>query len=185
MPDPDRQRRLDEWNSIKTYCRGASREPLVINESIASCVCQAVPGIDKLRYLARYLIGNLAQHVPISPVKVWLYRSLGARIGKNVFISPGVIFDPLFPDLITIEDDVLLGLGSRLLTHEYTASSFRLARIHIGRGAVIGAWALVRSGVTIGSKATIGAYSFVNRDVPEAATAVGVPARILPEKSES
>ena len=45
--------------------------------------------------------------------------------------------------------------------------------VHIGTGAkIIGP-------VTIGSEALIGANAVVNRDVPEGATAVGMPARAL------
>lgn len=179
MPNDQINRRMKEWNRIKAYCRGAAGEPLISNESIASCLCDAIPLSDRLRMAGRYLMVSLAHHIPISPIKVWLLRRVGARIGRDVFISPGVVFDPLFPELITIEDGALLGLGCRLITHEYTATSFRLGRIHIGKGAVIGGWAMVRSGVTVGAGATVGACSFVNKDVPDGETVAGVPARLL------
>jgi acetyltransferase-like isoleucine patch superfamily enzyme len=90
-----------------------------------------------------------------------------------------VVIDPLYPQLVRIEAGALLGLGCRLMTHEYTATRFRLGRVHVGAGSVVGAFSTVRSGVRIGARATIGMHSFVNEDVPDDATVAGVPARIL------
>ena len=49
----------------------------------------------------------------------------------------------------------------------------------IGRGVYIGAGAKILGGVVIGNFARIGANAVVLDDVPEHATAVGVPARIV------
>ena len=54
--------------------------------------------------------------------------------------------------------------------------------ITIKKGAYIGMRATVLSGkqgVTIGENAVVGACTFVNKDIPDGATAVGVPCRIL------
>jgi acetyltransferase-like isoleucine patch superfamily enzyme len=126
----------------------------------------------------------LAGAVPISAVKIWLYRLAGAKIGRDVHIAPGVVIDPLYPQLITLGDGCCLGLGCRLLAHEITAYDFRMGRITVADGAVIGAYSTVRSGVSIGSKATIGFHSFVNRDVSDGATVAGVPAREIGSRKE-
>ena len=49
----------------------------------------------------------------------------------------------------------------------------------IGDGTVIFAGAVVLGDVRIGKNCTIGANAVVLQDVPEGATAVGVPARVL------
>lgn len=182
MPNAEQNPRLAQWRELQAYCRSGSSEPLVWDSSLSACICEDVPLGDRLLMLGRYLLVSLARWVPLSSAKVWLLRRAGVRIGKGVYISPGVVFDPLFPGLITLEDDALLGMGCRLITHEYSATTFRLGRIRVGRGAVIGGWAMVRSGVMVGAMATVGACSFVNRDVPEGATVAGVPARPIDAK---
>ncbi len=125
----------------------------------------------------RSLVVLIAGVVPAPSWKVALYRLLGAKIGRGVYISPRVCIDPLYPELITLEDGCLLGVGCRLFAHEVTAHDFRLGRVVVRAGAVMGAFATVRAGVTIGREATVGFNSFVNRDVPDGATVAGVPAR--------
>jgi acetyltransferase-like isoleucine patch superfamily enzyme len=41
-----------------------------------------------------------------------------------------------------------------------------MGRVRIGKGSVIGGYAVVRAGVSIGEKATVGFLSYVNNDVP-------------------
>lgn len=51
--------------------------------------------------------------------------------------------------------------------------------VHICEGAFIGVNSTVLPGVTIGKHAVIGANSVVTRDVPDYATVVGTPARVI------
>jgi serine O-acetyltransferase len=53
----------------------------------------------------------------------------------------------------------------------------------IGEAVFIGAGARVLGGVTIGSNAIIGANAVVITDIPEGATAVGIPARVIRTKT--
>lgn len=55
----------------------------------------------------------------------------------------------------------------------------RSAGITVGDGAWIGAGAKILDGVTIGTHAIVGAGAVVREPVPDNATAVGVPARII------
>jgi serine O-acetyltransferase len=55
----------------------------------------------------------------------------------------------------------------------------------IGDGVEFGAYAQVLGSVRIGNGCKIGAMSVVLHDVPDGATAVGIPARILPAKNDN
>jgi acetyltransferase-like isoleucine patch superfamily enzyme len=83
------------------------------------------------------------------------YRLFGAKIGKDVHIAPEVYIDDFLPELITIEDGVIIGLRSTILTHEFTIKHGRFGRVRIGRQAIIGANSTVRSGVTVGDRALV------------------------------
>jgi serine O-acetyltransferase len=52
----------------------------------------------------------------------------------------------------------------------------------VGNRVTIGAGAIILGPITIGDDALIGAGAVVVADVPAGRTAVGVPAKILPEK---
>lgn len=51
--------------------------------------------------------------------------------------------------------------------------------VSVGEGTHIGAGATIIPGITIGNWSVIGAGAVVTRDIPDYATAVGVPARII------
>jgi acetyltransferase-like isoleucine patch superfamily enzyme len=87
--------------------------------------------------------------IDYSPVKVLIYRSIGFRIGKGVYISPDVILDPQFPRFVEIGDHVVLGWGSKIFVHDYDGVVYRIGRVKIGAGSVIGGFSFIRAGVTI------------------------------------
>lgn len=130
-------------------------------------------------YFRAVLLG-LVTHCPFNGPKAWLLRRMGARIGSNVCISPGVWIDPTFPRLITIEDNVFIGTGVKITTHEYRMNEFRAGQVTLREGALIGGFAIIGCGIEIGRYATVAAGAVVGRDVPPGATVVGNPARIIP-----
>lgn len=170
-----------ERKALKAYWRGKKDEPFSLDRHESYYVSAVLfPSVfAQLRWPLRALAMGLVNLLVISPLKVPLYRLLGVKIGKRVCFAPGVLIDPLFPWLIEIEDDSFLGMGCRIFSHEYTAAQFRIARTRIGKGSVIGAYATIRAGVTIGRKVTVGFNSYVNRDVPDGETVGGVPAKPL------
>ena len=68
-------------------------------------------------------------------------------------------------ELITIEDGAILGMHSHIATHEVTHTHIRLGKVHIGKNALIGGQATVRSGVTIGENGVVAMRAFVTHDV--------------------
>jgi acetyltransferase-like isoleucine patch superfamily enzyme len=105
-------------------------------------------------------------------------------IGADCFINDGCRFD--CSAQITIDDGVYLGHDVAVLTSshelgspERRAGSFTCAPIHIGRGAWVGARAVILQGVTVGDGAVIAAGAVVARSVPPNVLVGGVPAREL------
>lgn len=124
------------------------------------------PGRAKYLFYLRFLTARIAQYIDYSPAKVFLYRLIGMKIGKGVFLSPDVILDPHFPGLIEINDHAIIGWGTHLFCHEFSGDKYRIGRISVGRGAVVGGFSMIRGGVTIGENAQIASTCIVYKDVP-------------------
>jgi len=80
-----------------------------------------------------------------------------------------------------LEDDVFCG-PSMVFTNVYNPRSAvtrknEYRKTIIRRGATLGANSTIVCGVTVGQYAFVGAGAVVNRDVPDYALMVGVPAR--------
>ncbi len=130
-------------------------------------ICREVhPWLSEARLIFNFFVAKVAEIIPTSSVKILIYRALGVNIGKGVYISPDVILDPHFPRLITIGDYCVLGWGSKIFTHEMSVRKYRIGRVTVRKGAIIGAYSVLRAGVTIGENAQTCMNSFIYRDVP-------------------
>ncbi|MGB3724190.1 MAG: acyltransferase [Glaciecola sp.] len=129
--------------------------------------------------------------------KVWhfVHVSAGAKIGErcslgqNVFVGNRVeigtnvkiqnnvsVYDNVF-----IEDDVFCG-PSMVFTNVYNPRSFIERKTEyrdtlVKQGATLGANCTIVCGVTIGQYALVGAGAVINKNVPDFALMVGVPAK--------
>jgi len=97
-----------------------------------------------------------------------------AKIGSRVFIDHGM--GVVIGETTIIEDDVLIYQGVTL-----GGVSLESGKRHptIRQGAVIGAGAKVLGNIVIGENAKIGANSVVVKEVPDNATAIGIPAHVI------
>lgn len=157
---------------LRDFLRGEERKLEIeidceVEERISFIYSVIFPGKEKLLFYLRFLLARIAFYVDYSPAKVFLYRLIGMKIGKGAFISPGVILDPHFPGLIEIGDYAIIGWGTHLFCHDYSGRIYRLGRISVGRGAVIGGFSIVRGGVTIGENAQVASSCIVYKDVPD------------------
>jgi len=182
----DAQQLSDDRRQVREWLRDGAASVLVMprREGFAPRHVLWPTVYSRIRQNLKSAAVLLINKLPVSSPKVFFYRRLGMKIGPGVYISPGVVIDAFHPELITLENGCILGYGCRLFTHEITAKSYRLGRVRVRKGAVVGGFATVRSGVTIGAGATVGFNSFVNRDVPEGVTVGGVPARPLTSSKE-
>lgn len=119
------------------------------------------------RYFPRWLsfIARLTTNVDIHP---------GARIGRRFFIDHGA--GVVIGETAEIGHDVTLYHGVTL-----GGTTWRPGKRHptLGDGVVVGAGAKVLGAITIGSRARVAANSVVIDNVPERATVVGIPGRVV------
>ncbi|MDR2364718.1 MAG: serine O-acetyltransferase [Zoogloeaceae bacterium] len=98
----------------------------------------------------------------------------GAVIGRRLFIDHGM--GVVIGETAVVGDDVTLYHGVTL-----GGTSWESGKRHptLGDRVTVGAGAKLLGPLTVGAGARIGSNAVVTRDVPENATAVGIPARIL------
>jgi carbonic anhydrase/acetyltransferase-like protein (isoleucine patch superfamily) len=150
------------------------------SQPTAFCPCGR-PWLPRLWAYAKAAVFLSVLRGPFNAPKIALLRRRGARIGQHVYISAEVWIDPMFPELLTIEDSVMIGHGVRIALHEFGRDRFRAGRVILRRGAVIGGFALIGHGVEIGENAVVSGAAAVGRDVPAGMMAVGNPARVFPQ----
>jgi serine O-acetyltransferase len=99
-----------------------------------------------------------------------------ATIGRNADIGPGFVI--LHSVGVVINTNVRAGRNLAIY-HGVTLGAERNRSPVLGDNVYIGAGAKVIGGVTVGSDVRIGANAVVTKDVPDGATVVGIPARIV------
>lgn len=116
-----------------------------------------------------------------------------ARIAETASIGPGSIMC----DFSIVTADTIIGSYFQLNLHSYVAHDCKIGdyvtfapgvhcngNVQIGDGAYVGTGAMLREGsghqpLKIGKNAVVGMGAVVLNDVPDGATVVGNPARIL------
>lgn len=109
----------------------------------------------------------VASGVPIGGGSMILHGSVlqaGSRVGRHVLINTAasIDHDNLLGDFVHVSPNATL-----------------CGHVEVGEGTHIGAGAVVIPQVKIGRWSTIGAGAVVLRDVPDYATVVGNPARVI------
>jgi serine O-acetyltransferase len=107
--------------------------------------------------------------------------AVGVSLPKSATIGPGLRiwhFGNIF-----IHPEAVLGANCTLRQGVTIGNRHTDGPVpHIGDNVEFGAYAQVLGGVRIGNNCRIGAMSVVLNDMPDGATAVGAPARIIPAK---
>lgn len=134
----------------------------------------------------------------------FLWRSFGAKVGKNVIIRPRARVT--YPWKVTIGDYSWIGdevelyslddihIGSNTVisqhsyicsaSHDYEKTDFPIisAPVNIEDEVWIATGTMVMPGVTIGKGTIVGARSLVLKDLPEQMICAGHPAKVIKER---
>jgi acetyltransferase-like isoleucine patch superfamily enzyme len=140
------------------------------------------------KFLIKALLGYAAYYVffPMS-APAFFNRLRGVKVGKNVYIAPGVVIDTIYPEAVTIEDHVYLTRGVKVIAHfnptdpiaELTGIESRIRPVKIGYGTFVGVNGLIMPGVEIGKCCIIGAGAVVTKNVPDYSVVGGNPAQVI------
>lgn len=117
--------------------------------------------------------------VPPCDFKNNVFRAMGVKIGKDVAISPGVLIDPFFPELISIDDGSIIGWDAKIITHEYLIDEILIGEVKIGKKVLVGNSSIVRPGVILGDGSIVGYNSLVNKDVSPKTLVGGLPIKLI------
>lgn len=136
----------------------------------------------------KWMSAKIIPNMVLNGWRIFFYRLCGYNIGKNVFIGMRCYLDDLEPKMLTIEDNVTVSYGVFFACHGKNQTHLPIT---IKEGAYIGMRSCIitkksgggTDGIVIGEKAVIGACTLVNRDIPNGATAVGIPCRIIEKDS--
>lgn len=123
-------------------------------------------------------------------IRPFIWRRMGAKVGRNCYIGYEVYVDLMHADLITIEDNVHVDNRCFLLCHKrnidsycqgdnYSELGYKFGKITIKQGSSIGSGTMIMPGVTIGEGSIIGAGSLVTKDIPAWSVAIGRPAKVI------
>ena len=141
-----------------------------------------------LRVLAQKLLHQWARGCIPPGLRLALYRWMGITIGHGVFVGLDTWLDDQFPELITIEDEVVISFRAMVVVHDDARrmdailpgqADGTVAPVTLKRGCYLGAGCIALPGVTVGERAVVGAGAVVTRDVPPGKVVVGAPARAV------
>ncbi len=124
-------------------------------------------------------IGDGSQIGPFVEIQQGAEIGRLCKVSSHSFLCAGV----------TLEDEVFIGHGVMFVNDKHPRAAaagqllgeddWQLLPTRVCHGASIGSKATLLGGITIGRGALVGAGAVVTRDVPDYAVVLGVPARVV------
>lgn len=153
-----------------------SRERCYHYWDAARRLLKAIRRYQSLSTKARFL-GRLQRRFAMLQWRFWSIVT-GAEIDLNSTIGGGLLLP--HPNGVVIHPDVCIGPNCLVFQQVTIGTGGKIPGVPtIGGHVDIGAGAKLLGGIKVGDHAKIGANAVVLSDVPQRATAVGVPARII------
>ncbi len=106
----------------------------------------------------------------------WVVRhKKNFKLGKNTDIGAFTYINA--KNKVIVENNVQI--GSHCSIYSISTIDEKQGKVVLKENCKIGSHSIIMPGVTIGKNSVIGAFSFVNKDIPENVIAFGVPAKIV------
>ena len=99
----------------------------------------------------------------------------GLKLGKYVDIGALTYINA--KNGVIIEDHVQI--GSHCSIYSVSTIDGKEGKVILKRNCRIASHSVIMPGVTVGENSIVGAFSFVNRDIPANVVAFGIPARVI------
>ena len=131
----------------------------------------------------------IAGSFPCNRVRVWGLRMCGFKVGRNVYIGPGLVIaslvseagcDLIIGDRVAIGPRVTLALSSDANWSKLNSVIEPVrGTVHLGNDCWLGAGVIVLPDITVGECSVAGAGSVVTADIPPYSIFAGVPAKMI------
>ena len=102
------------------------------------------------------------------------------KLGKYVDVGAFTYINAKYG--VVIEDHVQI--GSHCSIYSVSTIDNKIGKVIIKKGARIGSHCVVMPGITIGENAIIGAFSFINKNIPSNTIAFGIPVKVVRKLTE-
>ncbi len=124
----------------------------------------------------------IALFVPGSTnLRIWLHRMRGVKIGSPAFIGYGALIETAYPQLVTIGNNVEIGIRSTIIAHfKYDLNNSKNKKapyVKIEDDVYIGPGVIILPNVTIGKGSVVSAGSIVFKSIPPQTMVQGNPAK--------
>jgi len=106
----------------------------------------------------------------------WMVQNKdGLKLGEKTDIGSFTYINAKYG--IEIQDEVQI--GSHCSIYSESTIDNKKGKIILKKNCKIGSHSVIMPNVTVGKNSIVGAFSFVNRDIPDNVVAVGVPAKVI------
>ena len=134
----------------------------------------------------RVALEKLANVCPSDSVRAELYRRFGVKVGRDVFIGEGVLFDKLYPEMIEIGDRTAIGARTIITAHQLIPTPTTLRRLYpakqmrtvLEHDVWIMPGVIITPGVRIGHHSVIATGAVVHKSIPPFSLVVGAGCRV-------
>lgn len=140
-----------------------------------------------LKVLFRWALELVTSLFPLAGIRRFCYAAMGIKIGQDVFLGTGILFDKNFSEFISIGDHTAIGDRCIIFAHGNIPNNSQLKKLYpmyvrkvsIGNNVWIMPGVTITPGVTIGDFCVVATGAVVTKDVPAYSLVAGVPAKVV------